>query len=175
MPETAAVRVGVTGHRDLAAPDAVAAAVDTVLSELAGGAPVTVVTSLAEGADRLVAGRALARAGGAIEVVLPLPVEDYRADFPGSAEEFAGLLAVAASVQVVAGAAAGSREAAYMAAGRAVVDRCDVLLALWDEEPARGHGGTAEVVAYARDRGRRVVVVPVVRAGQTASSEEGAS
>jgi hypothetical protein len=32
-----------------------------------------------------------------------------------------------------------------------------VLIALWDGQPSRGKGGTAEIVAYARQRGIPVV------------------
>jgi hypothetical protein len=39
------------------------------------------------------------------------------------------------------------------------VDRSDVLLAVWDGQPARGPGGTGDVVAYARARGTPVEVV----------------
>jgi hypothetical protein len=46
-----------------------------------------------------------------------------------------------------------SREDAYERAGRYVVDRSDAIIALWDGEPARGQGGTAAIVAYARKRG----------------------
>ena len=38
-------------------------------------------------------------------------------------------------------------------------------VALWDGEPARGRGGTAEVVELARRRGGRVEIVPVDRPG----------
>ena len=41
-------------------------------------------------------------------------------------------------------------EQAFLAAGQAVVDRCDHLFAIWDGQPARGLGGTADIVAYAR-------------------------
>jgi hypothetical protein len=63
-----------------------------------------------------------------------------------------------------AGAPADRRVAAYEASGRAVVEGCEVLLALWDGAPSRGRGGTAEIVAFARERGREAVVVPVRRA-----------
>jgi hypothetical protein len=33
------------------------------------------------------------------------------------------------------------------------------LLAVWDGKPARGHGGTADVVAAAREQGRTVRVI----------------
>jgi hypothetical protein len=42
-----------------------------------------------------------------------------------------------------------------MDAGRVVVDRSSVLVAAWDGQPSRGLGGTADVVAYARERGSR--------------------
>src|SRR5439155_12740709 len=38
-------------------------------------------------------------------------------------------------------------------------DRCDVLIALWDGQPARGRGGTAEVVALARRVGRPLICI----------------
>ena len=50
-------------------------------------------------------------------------------------------------------------EAAFYAAGRTVVDRADLLIAIWDGEPARGWGGTADVVAYAGQADTPVVVV----------------
>ncbi len=53
---------------------------------------------------------------------------------------------------MLSGPVAPSREAAYAGAGRAVLDRCDVLIALWDGLPARGLGGTAELVVEARAR-----------------------
>jgi hypothetical protein len=32
-----------------------------------------------------------------------------------------------------------------------MVDRRDLLIAVWDGQPARGHGGTADVVQAAKD------------------------
>ena len=46
-----------------------------------------------------------------------------------------------------------------MDAGKVVVDRSSVVLAVWDGQPSRGLGGTADVVAYARQRGVTVTVV----------------
>src|SRR3954465_14707040 len=82
------LRIGVTGHRTIAEPAAVTRAVDDVLARIAGllndpVAPLslTVVSPLAQGADRLFAKAALAREKIRLEVVTPLPISDYRTDF----------------------------------------------------------------------------------------------
>lgn len=162
-PGSAGVRVGVTGHRAFAEVDAVAALVDDVLARLGEGG--RVVTSLAEGADRLVARRAARRPGWAHEVILPLDPADYEADFADQASvgEFRDLLASAAEVHQVPPAP--TREDAYLAAGRAVLDRSDALLAIWDGAGARGRGGTAEIVAEARARALPLTWVRVGRSG----------
>ncbi|MGN6693991.1 MAG: hypothetical protein ACTHN0_07425 [Aquihabitans sp.] len=163
------VWVGVTGHRDLARPDDVAAAVDAVLDALAADGQVLVaVSGLAEGADRIVAQRVLARPGGRLVALLPLDPADYVADFAdvASVQEFTDLLAAADEYEVIRGAPSDdwTREAAYERAGHAMLDRSDVLLALWDGEPGRGRGGTAEMVFEAGLIGRRCEVIAVERA-----------
>jgi len=78
----------VTGHRDVPDEEAVAVRVREALARIrelrpaSDATPValTVVSSLAEGADRLVAREVLA-AGGELEVPLPLAVDDYELDF----------------------------------------------------------------------------------------------
>jgi hypothetical protein len=154
--------LGVTGHRVLPADDDLVGRVDGAIDDLAGDRTVHLLTSLAEGADRLVAHRVLARGGGTIEALLPFPAEDYEGDFADdpSRADFRELLDQAATAEVVTGP---TRVEAYEAAGFAVVDRSEALLALWDGRPARGRGGTAEVVARARRLGRPVRVVEVAR------------
>lgn len=161
MPAGERFRVGVTGHRRL--PAGVGPGVDRALDAVAhaAGGAVTVVSSLAEGADRLVVERGLARAGWSLEVVLPLDPSDYESDFggDGSVGDFRALLDRAAAVDRVPSQP--TREDAYWAAGLAVLDRCDALVAVWDGLPARGRGGTAEVVATARAVGRPLAWVRV--------------
>jgi hypothetical protein len=47
-----------------------------------------------------------------------------------------------------------SREEAYAAAGDMVLQRADVMLAIWDGQDAQGQGGAAEVMAGARAAGK---------------------
>ncbi|MEZ5182083.1 MAG: hypothetical protein R2702_09440 [Acidimicrobiales bacterium] len=158
--------MGVTGHRSLADPAGVRASVDAVLDRL--DPPLTAVSSLAEGADRLVARAVLDRPAGRLVALLPLEPAEYAADFGdgASVEEFNELLDAADEVRVIAPPPDddGSREAAYERAGLAVLEGADVLVALWDGGPGRGRGGTADLVAEARRRGRPVEVVDVERA-----------
>jgi hypothetical protein len=144
----AGVALGVTGHRRLADPDGCTRLVDRVLDGV--DPPGDLVTSLAEGADRLVASSALAR-GFRLVVILPLDVDDYAQDFADdhSRSAFDHLLAAASEVEKVGAAA---RPYAYLAAGRRMLGRVEGVLAIWDGEPARGVGGTAEIVAEARTR-----------------------
>ena len=150
--------VGVTGHRKLADEARLAAAVDAVLDTIvlrAADGQLSVLSPLAEGADRLVAERVLAMAGAAeLEAVLPMDESEYEADFAtdASKSEFRSLLARARTIHRLPRPS--SREEAYAAAGRYVVDHCDVLIAIWDGTPGEGRGGTAEIVRYARRRRR---------------------
>lgn len=164
------LRIGVTGHRTIAAPARVREQVVRALDELAGpdgrAVPLVAVSSLAEGADRLVARAVLARPGGRLVAILPMEPSVYAEDFiaDGSQAEFEALATAADEVVIVpTDPGDAGREAAYERAGLAVLDRCDVLLALWDGGPGRGRGGTAELVDEARRRGRKVVVVEVAR------------
>ena len=93
-----------------------------------------------------------------LHVLLPLPPSEFRTDF--SAADWAGageLIARAEHVRVIA--ENGSREDAYLDCGMETVNESDVLLVLWDGEPARGKGGTADVIAYARELGKPLVLI----------------
>jgi hypothetical protein len=151
------LRVGIVGHRWIPDNPAARSAVEAALRDIGsrsttgvGATPVglTIVSALAEGADRITAavGRSM---GGRLEVVLPLLASDYERDFanPRSRGDFRELLASAASVTTAPPAE--SRDDAYFGAGKLLVDRVDVVLALWDGEQAGGTGGTAHIIDYA--------------------------
>ena len=162
------IRVGVTGHRQLADEATLTRHLVETVRAVRGTTPVSDVeiwSSLAEGADRLVASLVPGEAGRLV-VVLPLASADYRDDFATSVSqaEFDRLLASADEIEVVGPYEGGSRDSAYERAGRSVIAHCDVLLALWDGEPGRGRGGTAQMIDEARALGREVVVIPSERA-----------
>lgn len=148
--------VGVTGHRDLVAEEIplLTERIDALLASLTlPDLPVLALSSLAEGADRLFAHRALAR-GIPLVAVLPMPREMYLQDFnaAGSREEFDQLLACAEVIELplgrgVSAAAEGlPRDRQYAAAGAYVAGHCQVLVALWEGRESRQLGGTADIV-----------------------------
>jgi hypothetical protein len=147
--------IALGGHRDLRAEDVpgLEARVADVLTGLASrypNTPLLLLSSLAEGADRLGARVAL-RLGIGVVAVLPLPREEYERDF-ATAEaraELADLLGRAQdwfSVDVPAGS---SRPYAYARAAAYITQRSQLVLALWDGASAEGEAGTAALVRFA--------------------------
>ncbi|GDY28421.1 hypothetical protein [Gandjariella thermophila] len=148
--------VAVTGHRGLseATERLVAEALRAEIDRRAG-ADLVGVSCLADGADTLFAEAVLA-AGGSLVVVVP--AERYRDGLPASHHAtYDALLSRAA--EVVRLHHVKSVAEAHMNASLRMLDRADELLAVWDGLPARGFGGTADVVAAARERGVPVTVV----------------
>jgi hypothetical protein len=147
--------IGITGHRGL--PPHSTQLIDTALREALAeyGDRVTGVTALADGADQLFA-RAVLDQGGRIEVIVP--AARYRDSLPRQTHaEYDDLLEHAITVHRLGFTESTSE--AHMAASELMISMVSELLAVWDRQPARGYGGTADVVARARDRGRKVRVI----------------
>ena len=156
----ARLSIGVTGHRPdrLGAGnvDGVTAAIDAMLARIETAAlplataGLRLVTSLAEGADSIAADAAVAR-GWALDVVLPFFRDDYVADFgdDGARAAYAAQLAAANAVMELPGGRDEPEGSAYERAGRLVLAQSDILVAVWDGDPARGRGGAAHIIAEA--------------------------
>jgi hypothetical protein len=150
------MNVGITGHQNL--PRHAAAVVRGMLQQLVGEQPdpLTCVTSLAQGADQICAALVLKR-GGSLHAVVPCARYEKSFATARAAERFRALLAESARVETLPFPE--PSEEAFLAAGRRVVDLSDLLIAVWDGRPARGRGGTADIVAYARRRDVSVRVI----------------
>lgn len=164
-PPSPPVRVGITGQQCLSQPRQIAAAAQRALDHIApSGADVIVVTPLVEGGVQLATQELLACRGAALEVILPLPAEQLRAEMRGeqARRTFDELLhtAVPERVRVVEQP---SREKAYVAADQSVVDESDVLLAVCDEGWAAGQTYTARTIIRALQQG---MVVYLLRSGR---------
>ncbi|OHV68206.1 hypothetical protein [Pseudofrankia sp. BMG5.36] len=148
--------VGFSGHQNLPI-----AGIDYITSELtnhlrAVPTPLVGLASLAAGADQLFA-RLVLRLGGSLRVVIPS--DHYMTTFQSNADlaGFHELLRQSSETRVLDFDS--PSEEAFFAAGRAVVEEADEILVVWDSLPARGLGGTADVVSYANIRGKQVTTV----------------
>jgi hypothetical protein len=172
------LRVGVVGHRPNRLPEdlgplrvKVRQILETIQRAAKGfeksqpysysdaGLTLRVVSPLAEGVDRLVAGAALAL-GFELQCPMPFPQAEYEQDFKpprsssaDSGTEFRALLEEGERIgSVVRFECDGTRDdeaAAYAATGRIVLNQSDVLIAVWDGQAARGRGGTVDMMREA--------------------------
>ncbi|MDQ3886021.1 MAG: hypothetical protein M3308_03150 [Actinomycetota bacterium] len=151
------IKVGITGHRGLP-PETVRSVDDAIRAQLAilpVKDPLVGVTCLADGADQIFA-QAVVDHGGTLEVIVPAAT--YRAGLPRECwRSYDALLAQAQAVHRLPHQE--SNETAHMDASRRMLRIVQRLFAVWDGQPARGYGGTADVVALARAQQIPVVVV----------------
>ena len=148
--------IGCTGHQSLsiATRCAVTAAIAARLARVNGH--LIGVCNLAIGADQIFAHLVLAMGG---ELHCVIPSFGYDETFNDGAERKAyNALLTLAHRQLTLPFDAPS-ERAYLAAGHAVADNCDILIAVWDGDPAAGAGGTADVVYYAKSHDTAVEIV----------------
>jgi hypothetical protein len=148
--------IGISGHRVL--PPRTEQLVVAALRDVVGGYTddeLVGVSALAEGADTLFA-QAVLDAGGSLVAIVP--ARSYRAALPDAHRPvFDALLARA--VRVIALDHEDPTDAAYMDGGLRVLDEIDLLVAVWDGQPARGLGGTAQIVDVAEERRLPVTVI----------------
>ena len=174
-----ALSIGVIGHRPNRLPDSarekvtaeVSKVLDVILREMRSAfqrhadiltpdSPLlSLISALAEGADRTAAEAALST-GFMLDVVLPFPAESYEDDFktPVSRAAFRDLLRRARSILTLPG----SREnapRAYEAVGLTILNHSDILLAIWDGGPSAGRGGTTNMLLAAGRAGIPIVHV----------------
>ncbi|MGW0423112.1 hypothetical protein [Streptomyces sp. NPDC003015] len=147
-------RIGVTGHRSLPGP--VLPGVRAEMRRQLGGGALEAFTCLAAGADQLFADIAL---DSGVPVTAVIPGMDYEAHLDDDAARAGYRRILGACAHRVQLPPEPTHEEAYFAAGRWIVDHCDRLIAVWDGRPARGRGGTGDVVAYARRTGVPVTVL----------------
>ncbi len=159
--------VSVTGHRDLVAEEipTIRKRVATFLEDLRSEYPdrgVSIMSSLAEGADQLVAEEAL-RLGIPLIVPLPMARNLYVKDFDtvNARERFDFLSSRAAEIYELPVARGNTiesisdygdaRDQQYAQLGVFLCAHCHVLLALWDGKYNDKLGGTGQVVRFHHD------------------------
>jgi hypothetical protein len=151
--------VGFSGHRQLGDAAAVAGAVKSALEALRkeSRGEWVALSSVATGGDQLFVAQAM-EMGLSWYAILPMPRVEFSRDFDEIEwQKVEKTLEKAEHVRVIT--ENGPRNDAYLDCGMETVNGCDVLLAVWDGDPVRGKGGTADVVEYAKSIGKPVVII----------------
>lgn len=181
------LRIGVTGHRcqTLEKSEELNAAVLEVLEMIRSiadriilrspfafesEAECRVVSALAAGADRAVA-RVASDAKFPLDYILPFHRDVYAETFGGDPElvkEFAKLIAADQATILELDGGSSNRKEAFVELADALVANCDVILAIWDGKPAKGIGGTREVIKKSMAR-----EIPVVWFNSSCVSQRG--
>lgn len=154
------MNIGITGHQEREGADWVWARFGLADYFAHQSNPIVGWTSLAAGADQLFAQEVLA-VGGSLNAVIPLL--DYAGCFEAERDllEYHRLLKMCARVIQLENQ---DHQSAFFAASKLIVERCDLLIAIWDEEPSHGRGGTADVVRFALQMHRAVRIFnPITR------------
>ena len=168
--------VAVTGHRLNQLPEAERPRIQVEIARclieaeraarLATGAPARCVlhSAIAEGADRYAGGRrALARGwrltavavlGGAPRRIFPIRTRK------SITNACYGLCAGCCRFRMNWWKAGGGGAAPYAAVGRALIEKADLLLCVWNGLPPKGPGGTSEVAALMLEKGGLVLWIP---------------
>ena len=184
VEEAYELRIGAVGHRNLAQPAAMDAAVRRLLKRMSQtltkdhATPIRwiVVSPLAKGADRIIARAALEVVQARLDVITPFSLEEYRRDFveQEDAAEFEDLFGRRDNLTILSQPDPKSselptikdghesltkeqRHRGYLQVGQAVVDAVEILIVIWDGKPAAGLGGTGDIIPYALARGRIII------------------
>ena len=140
------MKAGITGHQNLGDAETVAWVMTSLKNAIVQNNVQHGFTSLAIGADQLFA-QILHDKN--IPYTAVLPCREIEKTFKTSVdlENYRRLLKNATEVETLDFIE--PSESAFFEAGKRVVDLADIVIAVWNGQPAKGLGGTADAVKYA--------------------------
>ncbi|MBL4852573.1 MAG: hypothetical protein JKY90_09935 [Gammaproteobacteria bacterium] len=153
--------IGFTGHRQLDDEKLVRSALADCLDNfIEKYGSIVSYSSVASGADTLFLETAEAQSVPAM-IVLPFGQSRFKADFKEEdwlrAEKQIHRAIEFDVVETIA-----SDKEAYLDAGVITVDRCDILLAVWNLEENYGTGGTSDAIKYARSLNKPIIIINAI-------------
>ena len=155
------MKTGITGHQNLGSTEAIIWLTDALKSAIRQYNTEIGFTSLAIGADQLFA-ETLKEMD--IRYIAFIPCAGYEQTFTnsGDLERYNSLLQNA--FKVVNLPFVKPSEEAFYEAGKQIANSSDMIIAIWDGQPAKGLGGTEDIVKYALSIKRSVLHInPISR------------
>jgi hypothetical protein len=148
------MKVGITGHQNIGSQDTIKWTTEN-LKEIIQEANIDLgITCLARGADQLYAELIQ---NYHIPYIAIIASKDYQKTFTDmtSLKTFESLIKTAKEVKILDYEKA--NEQAFFDAGKLMVDNSDMIIAVWDGKPAKGLGGTGDVVRYAIEMKKKII------------------
>jgi hypothetical protein len=154
------MKVGVTGHQELGNKVSIDWIKGEIMNELKTIRVEQGYSCLAKGADQLF-GRLLFE--NKIDLVAVIPCKNYNTTFKDEQflEEFIFLKKY--SVKEIDLEFDSPSEQAFFEGGKTVVNKSDILFAIWNGLPAKGLGGTADVVNYAKEGNKYIIHINPIK------------
>lgn len=146
------LRIGITGHQQRAGirwqwvREQIAAQLQARASLIEG------YSSLAEGSDQIFAQTVL-DLGGTLYAVIPMPAYERVFSSHGLQE----YLALKSRSKPIVLEAQQTDEISFFTAGKFIVEKTEIIFAVWDGQPSEGFGGTADIVDFAKFQKKRII------------------
>src|SRR4030095_11524947 len=146
------MKVGITGHRELSNTESNWLAKEFV-TEIDNIEIDESYSSLAIGTDQLFATIIISRA---IKLVAIIPSKNYETTFKvHEITAYERLLALCE--QEIQLDFEQPTDESFYEAGKTIVDKSNLLFACWDSLPAKGLGGTADIVTYPKKLSKKII------------------
>lgn len=155
------MKAGITGHQNLGNPEIVVWVAENIKQAITQYQIQHGFTSLAIGADQLFA-EILSECNIPYTAVLPCREIEKTFQTPAHLANYRRLLQNAAARETLDFIE--PAEIAFFEAGKRVVDLSDLVIAVWNGQPAKGLGGTGDAVKYALSQKKGVLHInPITR------------
>ena len=150
------MKIGITGHQKFDNNDTYSWVRSSIQNELNSIEPPLIgYTSLAIGSDQIFA-TLIYENGGTVYALIPF-INYERAFEKKDIFLYKKLLNKAKEIETLS--IKGTDEDSYLEAGKRIVDKSDIIIAVWNNKPAEGKGGTADIVNYARRKNRPLIII----------------
>ena len=158
------IRIGVTGHRIITDVEPIWRGAEEAMNRIQSAYPgqsLTVLSSLAKGADRIVVEAILQRSDAQLTIVVPIEESVFLGNFgiEGSTSRIHYGALLRRAVEVIHLPDCQSQEESYRRGKEYIADHCDVLIAVWDGRSDQDIDGTSAIVERVLGQGKPVVEV----------------
>lgn len=147
------MKVGITGHQDLGSLETITWLRYQVEKEISNIKIDVGYSCLALGADQLFADILLKRN---IPFIAVIPCRNYEQTFEEGFLDKYKFFFTQAFDRIHLDYEQPS-ELAFLNASKYMINNCEIMIAIWNGLPAKGLGGTADVVAYATKKHKKVI------------------